>query len=477
MIKIFKDKGIWKIKNINEKGKDELLYEFEHLRFNMTANFELVETLVNTLNENYPDFQVYFEKFIRNLVNKKLDQKQILKHCDKFISYSKKYINDSEINFSRFADSSKKSKTSILFNEEEVKNILICSTALKLYAIIAYDANFRLPEKDHREAYARLTNLCQTTDIINKIYQLIRSRYCGSAVSDTYIWEMLKMNISETPESYSMLVFNYLMSQLFPTLKPDSNPIAYIVGVVDESISWLVRTTVNKKIVYSEMFGDGSELYGNIMNKNNLQIKCCNNTLAKASTTALDMMREDYSLNDEQMDDVSKRLDDILIIYPHMNRLSIPLISKVLDIPVDLLEKSPPKHIMLTSYLIYNCGKDSFNDVFPILSEYLLCTSKIKIYQNDNSAYTIKTPEYVINHNYTLFGFTSKKIFFEVTSCICGVLNSCRKNLIYLHNGRDLSKFNYNYLENEVTTFYGGLYGNGLNELFDTMAIEADKYF
>ena len=433
--------------------------------------------MIDTLNDQYEEFKIWFEKFVKNYLNKKVDQKGFLKACDVFLLYSENYVNSLETDYHKFVNHSKRSKTSLIFSEEEIKNIIISSTALKIYSIFSYDMGLRLTEDNHKEVYNKLINRLMNTDTVDKIYQLIRSRASGSSVNNKYVWDMIKVNMSETPESFSMQVFNYMMSHLYPGLKPENNPVAYIVAVIDDKLMWLMKTIINKKIIYGEMFGDGGEIHNNSIAKNTLHIKCCNDTLAKASAASLNLLRTEYGLSEEQLIEVNERLDEMIMIYPHMSRFTIPIISKVLDIPVTFLEKSPPKHIVLTGILMYECGREILLPRFPILSEYLLCTSKTKFLSNDKSAYVIKSPEYAINSEASIFGFSSKVIMFQVCSCICGVLNACRKHMIYLTDGKPLTKFNFDCLESETAAFYGDLYSDKLNGEFEKMAIVADKYF
>lgn len=483
MIKIAIEHGNWVISDVEDK-KTNVLHAFDHVKVNITNNFEVVAELVTKMTEMFGDeFQDWFKELVTSYIDSNYNSEILMNNCDKILDFSSRYIDNNGVDYSKFVDYSKKSSTSILFEEEDIRAIILSSTALKLYAIFWFDHKLKLTDNVHRNVYAKLLTPCTDIETSTKIYQIIRSRTCRSSSTDKYMWDIIKLSLIETPEHYTMHVFNYLMNSLFASLDPNSNPISFIVGVIDESIGWMLTTVYNNKILYGEVFGDSDEIYGTPLHQNLVHIKCCNDTIGKAAKASIDIIENNYGLDEDEFRSFRERLDNIIMLYPNMKRLIMPVTSKVLGVPYSYLSKSPPVHIMLSGILMYECARGLLDTRFPILMEYLICCPKNRLITSSKSSYKIKSLEYVINEDLDkeisekIFGIPQKDIKYKVMSSICGVLSACKRNMIYLVDGSPLPRFNYGDLEIDVCKFFIELYSDQLDDVFKKMSEVADTYF
>lgn len=473
MIQIAKKNGIWVVL-IN----DEFVHAFDHIKNNLTNNFINVSKFLDEMVETDSEFTEWFSNFFTEYVSSSYDSEIFIKNVDKFLLYSDKYINSKNVDYAKFVDKTKKNNTSILFDEKDIRAISLSSTALKLYSIFWYDTILRLPDNIHRIVYNELIKPCVELKTTDKIYQIIKSRTCRSYYTDKYMWNIIKLSLLESPENYTMLVFNYLMSSLFATLNPESNPIPFIVGVVDESIGWLLSSVYNKKIIYNEAFAGSDEIYGSGVHQNQIKIMCCNDTVGKASRISLEIVESSYGLDEEQLEKFRDRIEKVNMIYPYMKRLNMMILSEVLDIPFSFLEKSSPKHLILCGILMYECAKGIFDYRYPILMEYLLCCPEDSSIIAVKSSYRIKQIKLILNENEKkTFGFPNRYFRYLVLSSICGILNASKRNLVYMTDGSNIVKFNYLDLEEEVVSFFTDYYSGNLKEDFQKMRIKLDKYF
>lgn len=483
MIKIAIEHGNWVISDV-ENNKSNVIHVFDHVKVNITNNFEVVAELVDSLTEVFGDeFQDWFKELITSYINSNYNSEILLDNCDKILDFSSRYIDGNDVDYSKFVDYSKKSSTSILFEEEDIRAIILSSTALKIYAVFWFDNILKLTDNVHRKVYSKLLSPCTDIETSTKIYQIIRSRTCRSSSTDKYMWDIIKLSLIETPEHYTMHVFNYLMNSLFASLDPNSNPVSFIVGVIDESIGWMLTTVYNNKILYGEVFGESDEIYGTQLHQNLVHIKCCNDTIGKAAKAAIDIVENNYGLDEDDFRNFRERLDYIIMLYPNMKRIIMPITSKVLGVPYSYLAKSPPVHIMLSGILMYECGRGLLDISFPILTEYLVCCPKNRLISSSKSSYKIKNLEFVINNKEKhllyekIFGIPQIDIKYKVMSSICGVLSACKRNMIYLVDGTPLPRFNYGDLENDVCKFFIELYSDQLDDVFEKMSKIADTYF
>lgn len=469
--------GNWVIQKTDDKSS-EIYHVFNHVVTNVTKFFQNVANLINDMRTVLgSDFDDWFDSLIKEYIDSKYNSEIIKDNSMKILEFAEKYVKAKNIDISRYVDYSKKSSTSVLFDEKDIESILISSTALKIYSVFWYDNTLRLPDNIHRMVYKDLVKPCIDNGTTTKVYQIIRSRTCRSSITDRYMWDIIKISLIETPEHYTMHVFNYFMNNLFAALNLDTNPISYIVGIIDESIGWMLTTVYNNKIIYGEMFSDTEEIYGTSLHQNLVHIKCCNDTLGKVAKASMELVERQYNLSEEDFRKFRERLDFNTIIHPHLKRLTIPIISKVLGIPYSYLIKTPPSHLTLASIMMYECSKDILETRFPILREYLICSPIENIVVSSKSSYRLKNIEFIINDNMNrFFGFRDVYTRYRVMSSVCGVLSASKKNMEYVIDGQEMPRFNYKQLESEVCTFFGEFYSEKLDSSFDKMSERVDQY-
>jgi len=463
----------WKIENHHGK----LIHEFDFLKANYASKFFSVSELIDELNELYPrKFGSWFEKLLEKYIEQNYNSQVVLENCDKILEISKDYFYSKEIDYSRFVNRKKKSRTSVFFDVDDMEAIAIASTALKIYSLFSSDVNLKVTDNVNKLVFAKILSPCTEIETSNKIYQVIRSRICRSSVTDKVMWELIKLSIIETPESYTMIIFNYMMNSMFSTIDINNNPIPFLIGIIDEGLGWLISTAFVTNVLYGDSFGTSEEIYGSSFSKDSLYIYCCNDVIIKASKAALDIIENEYDISEKEFMEIQNRLDNVNSIHHHMKRITLPIASKVLEIPYKYLIMSPPKHVALIGILIHHCSTGNLGEKFPIIMEYLKTIPREKEFSMNKSSYKIKNKEYLINRDDRIFGFTSKKLRFDIISCNCGVLSSSKKDLYNIIDGKSLPKFNYQELEKDALDFYTDLYSGKLEEDFEKMRIKVDSY-
>ncbi|MFW6001889.1 MAG: hypothetical protein ACOCQD_00960 [archaeon] len=463
------NKHQWIIKFSNNK---EFLLKLQSS--SMSNSFSIIKDFINDTLKEYPEIHLWYENLVQNYIESDFDSNIILRESDNFLYYATSYVDSVGIDFSKFINKKKISKTSIVFDEKDIRNIAISSAGLKLFGIFTCDVNLRLPENAHREVYSKILSPCiQSKDnqhsVMTKIFQLIISRTYRSSISNKTMWDLIKLKISETPDTHAFNVFNFLCTELIFKLEIETNPIPFLTGIVDKSIVWLMRGAYKDKIIHGEVYYAGTdEIYGHSISKESFNVYCCNDVLAKTANLAMNIIENEFCEgNQETFDNVSVRLDNIKTINPIDKTFSLPIMSKVLDIPYTQLLSSPPKHVFLLGILLYYFENEYLSSNWPLLSETLYSTSKDESKdQITKSTYQIKDYLSVISDEYKIFGFNSKMLKYEVLSTLAGIINSSRKNLISIITNRSLSKGTYSDLEREILSFYTKFFAGDLDEIF-----------
>jgi len=490
------DKRIYSVNEITNEGSFKRNLLELHLKpSSITNKFEIVLQLLDDMQKTVPGFADWFTKLMIEYIDSNYNSELFLQEKDTLIQMVTLYIDSLNINFSEFSNIEKSSKTSIMFTEEDIKAITISSTCLKLYSIFwfgyetisEYDSekdkevkkqiNLKLTENVHREFYQELVKPCIETGTTEKMFQLIRSRIYRSNITDRYMWDLIKIAISETPLTYAMTVFNFLMINMLSTLSPKRNPVPFLVSIIDDSIRWLMKTVYKDKIIYGEAFSGPDDIYGSSLSKDSFYVYCCNDVIGKAAKIGMSLLDSEYHLNDEGFNSVRDRIDVVDTLTPPMKLLTLPIASKVFEIPYKYLLTCLPKHTLLMGVFLYHIAKGTMEESFPLMTEFLIATPKELKFLSTKSSYKIRNLEFILNDPNPIFGFSSKTLKFDIISSICGVLSASKKNLVSVISGRPLRKVSYLSLEHDAVRFYTLLYSNQLDTMFTQMRDKAEVYF
>jgi len=291
------------------------------------------------------------------------------------------------------------------------------------------------------------------------------------------MWDMIKMAISETPQSYVMTIFNSLMINMVCILSVDKNPIPFLVSITDDSVRWLMRTVYKDRILYGEAFSSSDDIYGSSLSRDSFYVYCCNDIIGKAATEGMALLETEHLLDQAQFDNVRDRLDAIDILTPPMKLLTLPIASKVFEIPYKYLLTCTPKHALLIGVFLHHLIKDVIGEDFPIITEFLIACPKDVKFLSTRSSYRIRNTEFIINDPTPVFGFKSRVLKFNIMSSICGVINASKKNLVSVITGLPLRKISYLNLEYDIVNFFTKLYSNQLDNIFKQIRKKTDDYF
>jgi hypothetical protein len=166
-----------------ENNKNQVIeLDLELMQYSLTNRFDIVKDLFEEFNELVPSFSNWYYTLIKKYVDSGYNSELIKDATQDFIKYSKKFIKAKEIDFPSFVNRTKKSTTSILFEEVDIESIALASTCLKLYSLFNYDVTLKVPNNINKYIYNKFVSECVDTGTTDKIFQLIRSRtYRSSA--------------------------------------------------------------------------------------------------------------------------------------------------------------------------------------------------------------------------------------------------------------------------------------------------------
>lgn len=437
------------------------------LNNSLTKKYEIVKEVLEDVNTNVKEFEQWYYKLFKGYVSSGYNSEILLENVDKCVSLMKKYVKSKNIDFSKFVDKSKASKTSVLFLENDIEAIAVATTCLKIYSPFFYDIELKVEENVYKNIYDTFVKECKDIGTIDKIFEIIRSRTFKSSVTDRYMWEMIKMTVLETPETNVLSVFNFFMRNLFILLNVDQNPVHFLIKVSDDNIRWAMSDIYVEKIVYNdEAVTSTEDVFGSSVSKETFNIYCCNDVILKCANFGIDVLKNDFNLTHEQFTSVCDSLEKIRYTDPYLKLFNSTIISKCLNIPYKYLMTSSPKHLILTSIFINKMLPESFFEMFPILSEFLTCFTKNTDSIIVKSSYRIRNIDAVLESTVPMFGIKCKKLKYDLLSPICGVLSANKRDLISICRGYEVPKMTYMDLEMDVIKYYEMLYSGKLDTLF-----------
>ncbi len=476
MIKLKENgKKSWNFKITKRSNGKPLELDLDLGSSSLTNRFNVVKNVLEDISECIHGFDTWYFDLIKEYIESNYDSKIILENLENFKEFANLYIDHKNIDYSEFIDLKKVSKTSILFTEYDIKDIIVASTCLKLYAIFQYDNNISVPDNVNKEVYNYFLQDCTVNKVTDKIFELIKARIYLSSPSNRFIWDLVKLTTLEDEETSIMTVFNFLMSNLLSLLEYDKNPVNYIITVANDSIKWMLKEIYKEKIIYDETVAQTEDIYSS-STKNVFLLYCCNDVVSKCAVAGLKLIEEQNSLDYDSFMELNDRINSIVVIDPVMKLFTIPIISKILDIPYQYLLAAPPKYITIIGTFIYLISKDIFVSKYPILGELLLCYPEVSNFNIVKSSYKVRDIDSILNDKSTVFGINCKKLKYDIISPICGILSTSKKNLVSILDGRKIAKVSYNELEGDCIGFYSSLYSGKLDKLFSEISERVDQY-
>ena len=233
--------------------------EFDNWFINLINEYNSIEESLNIEEEINPDKPTRFSVLKNNLNN--------------IIDFVNRYIDYLDIDFSKFVDEKKSKKNSILFRKDEIKLITRLSGYLKVYSIFFNSNNLRLDNRMHRVVYNILSDELSNTDVINKVFNIIKTRTFRYNLTDRYMWDYIKMVQCKSIDVHVIEIFNFIMNSILVLCETDKNPITYFIGVVEESVKWFLRSVYKGSIIYDDSIST-EDIQG--VNVNNLKTYCYN---------------------------------------------------------------------------------------------------------------------------------------------------------------------------------------------------------
>lgn len=441
-------------------------------KFHIICDF--IEGISRTIGE---EFDNWLENFLK-VYNENDERRYVFlsENTETIKRFVDQYIDSKNIDFSLFVDMGKVKKSSILFEPHEIELITKLSGYLKLYSIIFNSQNLRVDQRLHKKIYNDLASNLGNTNIVRKVFDIVKTKTFRYNLTDRYMWDYIKMIQCKSIDVHVIEIFNFIMNSILILCEEDKNPITYFVSVVEESVKWFLRSVYKSSVIYEDSISTENV---HTLSINNLKTYSYNDTLGRLKGIAYDKLfkiMEKTSLisatedleSDKTLINFQNRCYDIKYISPLSEGIVFPILSSVTSIPYRHFKTLSPEHIaVLSSYLhgiLRKVFKTEYKNLFLLLDYFPLKAAAI------TTTYKIKAiHEFInINKDNNFFGFNTKILPHNILSFLIGRIS--RVDFCNIFDGNKLPGIPLSKIESDMIKFYSLLFSNKLNDEFSQIS-------
>ena len=450
--------------------KDEVI-PLKLLASTVTNKYHIVTQFIQRVNEFHGvEFSDWFINLIKDCQDTDTRSEIFVDNIDALKLYVDQYLESTNTDYDKFMDITKAKKNSILFTPDEIKNILRLSCYLKIYSIISNNEQMAFGKSLHKQIYNKLADNVIQTDIASKLYDVIKTKTFRYNLSDKYMWDYIKKIQCKDIGSHIIEIFNFIMNYIMVLCEEDKNPITYFVGVIDQSVKWILRSVYKGTIVYDDSIST-EDIHG--ININNLLTYSFNDTLGRIKVMAFEKIHSqlekttslivDEDTIDRDLVEFNNRVEKIEYISPLCTSLVFPLLSRMTNISYVHFKTISPDHAAILSYYLHSLLQKSFKgeykNLLSLLQYYPLSQPSV------NTTYKIKTiHEYITVQDSTqnFFGFNTKILPHKILCHFIGRVS--RINFCHLLTGQKLSGIPLSKVELDMILFYTKVFAGEMDD-------------
>lgn len=473
------DDSVCRVKDGFKIGETvRLRYPLTLTNSTIANKFSILGMFFENLYNKYGDeFDEWFVKFVLDFYTAAPENKfkVVENNIPTLKEYVNKYIDDSGIDFDQFVNESKVKKTSILFTADEIKQLIKVSGYLKVYTIFANSEQLHLNKKGNKRAYNILASDIMESEIVTKIFNVIKTKTFRYNITDRYMWEYIRNVQCKSIDVHVIEIFNFIMNSIMVLCEEGRNPITYFVSVVDESIKWFLRSVYKDSIIYDDSITT-EDIHSPTMN--NLKTYSFNDTLGVLKGIAFDKIykslekventsfkMESDDLQDTLITQFQNRVSKIEYVSPIHECLAYPILSRLTKIPYDHFFTLSPDHTAVLSVylnsLMRKVFKSDYSDLIALLMYFPQARPAVA------TTYTIKSYQRFLaaqNSTKDFFGFNTKTLPHQIISFFIGRIS--RINFVHTVTGKDLVGIPLSKVETDMIDFYTKYFGNQMeNEI------------
>lgn len=441
----------------------ELIYAPGSNKYDNMLNF--VEKCSEVLGDPFNDFYI---GTITNYMNSGKDIKIIQDAIPNIIKFCDEFIEKQNINFDDYIDITKKSKSSIFFDANEIKEVIRTACYLKVYYSLYKDMTMKISENFNREIFQNLVKNLTNSAIVLKLHKIVSSKTYEYNHTDKYMWEYIRNLCCKTPDMHISHIFNFIINYIIVTCEYDSNPIPYMISVIDESIKWILKSIYKESIIYSDTIA--TQDVACVSGKDNLESYAHNNTVAALTVLAYQSLENIFD-SESKIENFKTTIETMKEHSVFAKYFTFPILSKLTDIPYRHFNTLSISISYLLNILMYDLLKGTeWEQKYPTLI-------KILTYYNidrpiTKTTYKLKNiPQFTATFK-SFMGFKNLTAPYDIYSSIIGKIN--KNEYMSFMNNNTVPNFPSAKMEMEIIELYNNLFSGQLDNQLDELRNRLD---
>lgn len=216
----------------------------------LVNKFNDIFNVVNTMLSKYKDLLDAYELFLKEYLDATNKYHVFLKHSNKLFYLIDKYY--AEMNLGSNINVKEDPTYTLNINTKESEDLFRTSIRTRFF-IVCYLTDTSMDQLSQKEMQKYICRDMINNGTLDKLYKIINSVILSTypTKSGKKVWDLLSVTTGYTSDGYALRLLSSVIYKALPSLKPEENPIAYMISICKNEVDWLLRTNFGIKFVNS----------------------------------------------------------------------------------------------------------------------------------------------------------------------------------------------------------------------------------
>ena len=208
--------------------------------------FNIVNTMLNTNKE----LLTTYEQFLKEYLDSDIKYQVFLKYSNKLFYL----IDETYANMKLGTNMNVKEDSTYVLNINLKESEDLFKTSIRTrFFIVCYLTDNSMDQLSQKEMQKYICRDMINNGTLDKLYKIINSIILSTypTKSGKKIWDLLSVTTGYTSDGYALRLLSSVIYKALPSLKPEENPIAYMISICKNEVDWLLRTNFGIKFVNS----------------------------------------------------------------------------------------------------------------------------------------------------------------------------------------------------------------------------------
>ena len=216
----------------------------------LVNKFNDIFSVVNNMLTLNKDLLNIYEQFLKEYLESTSKYQVFLKYSNKLF-----YLIDetyASMNLGTNMNVKEDSTYTLNINLKESEDLFKTSIRTRFF-IVCYLTDDSMDQLSQKEMQKYICRDMINNGTLDKLYKIINSIIMSTypTKSGKKIWDLLSITTGYTSDGYALRLLSSVIYKALPSLKPEENPIAYMISICKNEVDWLLRTNFGIKFVNS----------------------------------------------------------------------------------------------------------------------------------------------------------------------------------------------------------------------------------